>query len=66
MDPLSGLLVAAGVAGVTRAFSANTDRIVAAFQEKVPQTQTDILNRVVITERPLYDKSAAAGMTLDK
>ena len=66
MEPLSGLLVTAGVAGVTRVFSANTDRIVAAFQEKAPQTQPDTPNRVVITERPPYDKSAAVGMTLDK
>ena len=66
MEPLSGLLVVAGIAGVTKAFSANTDRIIAAFQEKPRCDNEQAPNRIVIIERPPYDKTAAEAMNLDK
>ena len=34
MDPFSGLIVVAGVAGVTKALSANAERIISAIEDR--------------------------------
>ena len=49
MEPLSGLAVVAGVAGVTRILSSNVDAIVRAIGERMPTPKYET-DRLVVAE----------------
>jgi hypothetical protein len=65
VEPVSGLLLVAGAAGLSKVFSDNTDRIVNALEARVARDNPPP-ERIVIVERPEYDPAAAASMKLDK
>jgi hypothetical protein len=63
MDPLGGLVVVAGVAGITRVLGAHAEQIVEAIEQHFNKEQVD-LSRVVLVEHPKHTSEAAQGMDL--
>ena len=58
MDPFSGLVVVAGVAGVTKALSANAERIISAIEDKFHRS-VEPQARIVIVTREASDSSVS-------
>lgn len=62
MEPISGFVVIAGVAGLTKALSSNTERILNALDGQPSKAVQH--ERVVIVEVPVPDIMAEDSMKL--
>lgn len=58
MEPFSGLVVVAGVAGLTKALSSNTERIVEALERRLDHESASLPDRVVIVENVQIERAS--------